>query len=250
MKIAILSDIHSNTFALEAVLHDAEKHGVEQMLNLGDIFYGPIAPKATYDLLMAHDIVTISGNQDRQIYEATREEIDANPTMQFVIEDLGDAPCIWLQSLPFDNQLNSEIYMCHGTPDDDKTYLLEQVETGRPRLRHDLEISALLHGQSSMVIACGHTHIPRTVMLASGQVIVNPGSVGLPAYTDDEPVVHSMENYSPHACYAIIEKSNNGWIVQQIKVPYDYRQAALEARKRRREDWVHFLTTGRGLEPV
>lgn len=245
MKIAVLSDIHSNVFALEAVLHDAEKRGVELMLNLGDILYGPIAPKATYDLLMKYDCVTVRGNQDRQIYESTREEIDANPTMRFILDDLGDAPLAWLQSLPFDKQLNDEIYLCHGTPADDLQYLLEDVETGRPRLRSDSEITALLHGQSSRAVMCGHTHIPRSVTTESGQLIVNPGSVGLPAYTDDEPVIHSMENYSPHASYAIIEEHGTGWTVQQIKISYDHQKAAAEAGKRHREDWVHFLTTGR-----
>jgi len=71
MKIAALSDIHSNVFALAAVLTDVKKRGVDVVVNLGDILYGSIEPKATYDLLMQHDIITISGNQDRQIHEAT-----------------------------------------------------------------------------------------------------------------------------------------------------------------------------------
>ena len=79
-------------------------------------------------------------------------------------------------------------------------------------------------------------------------MIINPGSVGLPAYTDDEPIMHSMENYSPHASYAVLEKSRMGWTIQQIKVPYDYQRAAEKAQEQRRADWVHFLSTGRGLE--
>ena len=98
------------------------------------------------------------------------------------------------------------------------------------------------------MIICGHTHIPRTVKIASGQLIINPGSVGLPAYTDDEPVIHSMENYCPHASYAVLEKGKTGWTVQQIKVSYDYQEAVKKAKERQREDWGHFLSTGRGLE--
>jgi len=247
MRIATLSDIHSNVFALEAVIYDAKKRGAELMLNLGDILYGPIAPKATFDLLRDHKFVTIRGNQDRQIYEATQEEIDSNPTMHFILDDLGQTPLDWMRSLPFDNQLSDDIYICHGTPANDLTYLLENVKTGYARLRSDSEIMALLNGQSSNLIICGHTHIPRTVTLKSGQLIVNPGSVGLPAYTDDEPVSHYMENFSPHASYAVLEKSKAGWTVQHIKVPYDFQQAAEEAKKRQREDWVHFLITGKGL---
>jgi len=81
----------------------------------------------------------------------------------------------------------------------------------------------------------------------SGQLIANPGSIGLPAYTDDEPVVHSMESYCPHASYAILEKSSVGWTIQHIKVPYEFQCASEESKKRQREDWAHFLRTGRRL---
>lgn len=74
MKIAAFSDIHSNVFALEAVIGDVKKRGVKLILNLGDILYGPIAPKATYDMLKEQDFITVRGNQDRQIYHASHEE--------------------------------------------------------------------------------------------------------------------------------------------------------------------------------
>jgi predicted phosphodiesterase len=247
MKFAVLSDIHSNVFALEAVIADVKKHSVDLMVNLGDILYGPIAPRATYDLLMQHDIVTICGNQDRQIFEAMKEEITSNPTMHFIVNDLGTEPIDWMKSLPFDVQLSDDVYLCHGTPNDDLIYLLENVELGYPRLRSDDEIIKRLNGQESKLVCCGHTHIPRTVRLTSGQVIVNPGSVGLQAYTDDQPVVHSMENYNPMASYAIIEKAVDSWKVEHINVPYDVKSAVAECVKRDRMDWVRFLTIGRSI---
>ncbi|MGF1694037.1 metallophosphoesterase family protein, partial [Photobacterium kagoshimensis] len=81
-KFAILSDIHSNIFALEAVVKDARAKGFTDFVNLGDILYGPIAPRQTYEYLQSLGAITISGNQDRQIYEATEAEIESNPTMQ------------------------------------------------------------------------------------------------------------------------------------------------------------------------
>ena len=247
MKIAVLSDIHSNVFALEAVIADAKKRGVEQKLNLGDILYGPIAPRSTYELLNEHDFFTIRGNQDRQIYEASCAEIDSNPTLQFILNDLGEEPIRWMKSLPFDFQLNDEIYMCHGSPTNDLEYLLENIETGFPILRSDREIVASLNGQTSKIVLCGHTHIPRTVKITSGQMVINPGSVGLPAYTDDEPILHSMENYCSHASYTIIESNKTGCAIQQIKVSYNHQKAAKMAKEQQRDDWWHFLSTGRGL---
>lgn len=247
MKIALLSDIHSNVFALEAVIKDVKKHSVDTMINLGDILYGAIAPKATYDLLMEYDFITISGNQDRDIVEATATQIDTNPTMQFILDDLGSEPIDWMKSLPFDKQLNDDVYLCHGTPTSDLIYLLEDVSKGYAQLRSDDEITDLLHGQKTSLVCCGHTHTPRTISLNSRQTIVNPGSVGLPAYIDDQPVVHSMENFSNHASYSIVEKIKDSWNIQNIKVPYDFKAAANECRKRSRHDWAHFLTTGRKL---
>ncbi|ERL54551.1 metallophosphoesterase family protein [Psychrobacter aquaticus] len=86
--IAAISDIHSNVFALEAVMADIKNRDVDQVVNLGDILYGPIAPKATYKLLMTYrdDIVTICGNQDRQIYEATEADIAANATLDLIVK--------------------------------------------------------------------------------------------------------------------------------------------------------------------
>ncbi len=245
MRIAILSDIHSNVFALEAVLADIELQQVDQLVNLGDILYGPIAPKATYNLLQQHDFITICGNQDRQIFQATAQEIASSPTMEFIVKDLGQAPLAWMQSLPFDQQLNDEVYLCHGTPNNDLIYLLEDISSGAAILRDDAQIIELLGQQRSSLILCGRTHTPRAVKLSTNQLIVNPGSVGLQAYTDDEPVVHSMENYSPHANYAIVEQTNHGWIVEQRRVPYDVTAAVEACKLRDRHDWIHFLTTGR-----
>lgn len=251
MKIALVSDIHSNVFALTAVIEDIRKRDVDVSVNLGDILYGPIAPQATYDLLMKHDFITISGNQDRQIYESSIKEIECNPTLQFILDDVNEDALNWLKHLPFDHQLTNEVYLCHGSPTSDLIYLLENVEEGQPVLRRDEDILGLLAGQKSAVICCGHTHISRAVSLNSGQIVVNPGSVGLQAYTDEVPVIHSMENFNSYAAYAIIEKQSSSpssaWNVQFIKVPYDVESAVKASQLRKREDWAHFLRTGRKL---
>ena len=245
MKIAVLADIHGNVFALEAVLADAEKKGATQLLNLGDVLYGPLAPRATYEMLRGLDAVTISGNQDRQIVEAAEQPTRSNAAMEFVLSELGASPVAWLESLPFDHLFSDAIYLCHGSPTDDMEYLLENIEKGHPLVREDGEILGALGGQTAPLILCGHTHLPRVVALSSGQLVVNPGSVGLPAYADDAPVAHAMQTFSPHASYAILESGPSGWTVQQLKVPYDYEKAAHLALQNQREDWAFALQTGR-----
>lgn len=245
MKIAVLSDIHSNVFALEAVLADIKSRSVDLCVNLGDILYGPIAPKETYELLMQHELITISGNQDRQIVEATDVEISANSTLAFIYEDIDKQALQWLDSLPFDMQLTDQIYMCHGAPNNDLVYLLEDIASGHPTLREDEDIISLLSEQKSELILCGHTHTPRSVYTSTKQLIVNSGSVGLQAYYDDVPLPHSMQTGCPHACYALIERSQDGWQVEHIKLPYNHKRAAKLAEKRGRLDWVYALMRGR-----
>lgn len=127
---AILSDIHSNVYALRAVVEHAKRLGIGQFINLGDILYGPIAPQQTFQYLQSLNTITICGNQDRQIFQATQNDIDANPTMQFIWQQLSQEAMAWMQALPFDYQIGDDIYVCHGTPSDDLEYLLEDASHG------------------------------------------------------------------------------------------------------------------------
>ena len=240
-RIALLADIHANVWALEAVLADVRKQSVDVLWNLGDILHGALKPRATYDLLRSTDIaLTIRGNQDRELYEPSTD-----PRVEWMLRDLGPEPIEWLRGLPATAGFEDEVLLCHGSPTDDLCYLLEDVTSGRPQVRDEGEIARLLAGAAQPVIVCGHTHIPRLVRLANGQTIVNPGSVGLAACSDVTPVPHAMENYSPDASYAILEKTEPGWDVTFRNVPYDTREASRRAAELGRSDWAYQIATGR-----
>jgi len=162
-----------------------------------------------------------------------------------VINDLGEEPIQWLDTLPPTAIFEEEVFLCHGTPASDETYLLEDVASGRPMIRPESEILRLVKGVRHPVLVCGHTHIPRLVSLANGQMIVNPGSVGLPAYSDAAPVPHGMETYSPHASYSILTKTGATWDVSFQKVAYDYEPASQCAASLGRNDWARAIATGR-----
>lgn len=70
MKIAIISDIHGNLLALQAVLADIARQDVDQTVNLGDSLSGLLQPAQTADLLMAQSFPTIKGNHERQLLAA------------------------------------------------------------------------------------------------------------------------------------------------------------------------------------
>jgi predicted phosphodiesterase len=245
-RLAILADIHANLWALEAVLDHAKSRGIDTFLNLGDTLYGPLKPRATYDRLLREKVLlTIQGNQDRMIYEATARDVTSIPTLSYVIRDLGEEPIQWLHELPRTAALNEDVYLCHGTPNSDLAYLLEDIMDGLPQVRSEGAIRELLQGISHPVVLCGHTHIPRVVELSSGQLIVNPGSIGVQAYDDVEPVRYRMQTFSPHACYGILEQGAHGWNVSLERVAYDHMAAAEHARQMGRDDWAQGIATGR-----
>jgi putative phosphoesterase len=241
-RIAIIADIHANVWALNAVLSDIRRERVDVLVNLGDVLYGPLAPLATFERLQSEKVVlTVRGNQDRQIYDGSFN----SSTLNFVIQDLGEEAISWLKGLPETAVFEDEIFLCHGTPSSDETYLLEDVSSGRAVLKPEEEIVRLVGGVRYPVILCGHSHLPRLVSLAGGQIILNPGSVGLPAYSDELPVPHVMETYSPHASYAILTRTATGWDVAFQKVAYDFERASQVATERGREDWAKSIATGR-----
>lgn len=247
MQLGILADIHGNSRALEAVLDDAARRGVRQFVDLGDVLYGPMEPRRTWEILKSVNLAAqVSGNQDRFVRDATAGTRAGNPTVDFVVNDLGEEPIAWLRMLPQTAVVAGEILLCHGSPSSDTTYLLEDVSGGRPQVRPEADILKDLGDDVNWsVILCGHTHVPRLVQLRNGPLILNPGSIGLPAYDDDAPVPHFMETFSPHASYAVLEKFAQGWTASFHRVPYDWHAAAQRARELDRPDWARGIEFGR-----
>lgn len=243
-KIAVLSDIHANIWALEAVLEDIHTRGIATMINLGDTLYGPLAPGDTFERLRDVEMISVSGNQDRLIVDTPSAETADHPTLASVREALPAAALTWLRRMPAQTVFNEEVFICHGVPGSDRIYMLEDVATGRPMLRTPEAIASLLEGVDLPVILCGHSHLPRLVQLPDGRLVINPGSVGLPAYADEKPLPHRMENHAPHARYAVIEKTVSGWNAEFITRAYPWPQAVTAANQQGRPDWARSLATG------
>ncbi|MEM1161499.1 MAG: metallophosphoesterase family protein [Pseudomonadota bacterium] len=243
MRFAAVADIHGNCLALEAVLADIAAQGIADVVNLGDLVSGPLEAARTADLLTTQDFLTIRGNHDRWLVEQDPGEMgvsDAAAHAELTPEHLA-----WIRSLPATAVFKDEVYLCHGTPASDTTYWLETVDaeariTRSPRTT----VEEAAQGIAQSLILCGHTHIPRAVRLADGRMIVNPGSVGCPAYDDDRPVFHVMEAGTPDASYAILERTNGRWGVEFRLVPYDHMAAAHMAEGRGRPEWARGLATG------
>lgn len=242
MKIAAISDIHGNLGALDAVLADIERRGVDVIVNLGDILSGALQPCETADRLMALGLPTIKGNHERQVLAGDPARMGPSDRMAHAL--LRPDQRAWIASLPETLWLSDDVLLVHGTPDSDLTYFLEVVTESGCRPATKGEVACLAGNTNATLILCGHTHLPRTIQLDDGPLIVNPGSVGLQAYEDDRPFPHRMETGSPHARYAIVERTASGWSAELLSVAYDWDAAAALAEMNGRMDWVHPLKTG------
>jgi len=245
MRIAVLADIHGNLRALEAVQRDLREQAPDLVVNLGDHVSGPLQSAATADALMNERYINIRGNHDRQLLDRPPEAM--GPSDRAAHFQLSDRHREWLQLLPATYTLDPDILLCHGSPRDDLEYLLEDVRADGVHLASSAEIAQRLGDTSAGLVLCGHTHVPRLVTLANGIRIVNPGSVGLPAYDDALPCVHYMETGSPHARYALLDHVGKHWRISLVAIEYDWHAASEDALVNNRPDWAHALATGYAL---
>ncbi|MGV3490802.1 MAG: metallophosphoesterase family protein [Devosia sp.] len=232
MKIAVISDIHGNRLALEAVLDDIVRQGVDATFNLGDLVAGPMEPNWVLDILMDIDIPTVRGNHERALIDNPPEKlgkVDRFAQLQMEARHRG-----WINALPPTLSILDDIFLCHGTPTSDEETWLDGWWDGRKSVSPDhATVAAKAEGFDYPVLLCGHTHIPRAVRLRDGRLIVNPGSVGL-----------QVNHGSPDARYATIELRGGKYYASFHAVPYDHFAAARQAEANGFPQWREALVTG------
>lgn len=213
MRIAVLSDLHANAQALEAVMNDVVNQQCEHVFCLGDLTLAGPQPKEVTDYVMAQNTWTvIQGNTDKMIAQYGPEVIDffnaQYPVMANAISDdvlaLGDTHRAYLADLPPQLSLDIEgcsVLLVHGSPRANN----EDILPGMP-----LEIiEEIIEGTREKLILCGHTHIPCAYQTNRGQTVVNAGSVGRPMTKE------------PMACYAVADFSQESFEVRHRFVKYD-----------------------------
>jgi predicted phosphodiesterase len=244
MRFAAIADIHGNKLALEAVIADIGSMGIRDIVNLGDHLSGPLVPPGTADVLMESQILSIQGDQDRILVDLSHSSPALSDRNDF--KQLSRRHFDWLASLPSTMLYRDEVFLCHGTPKDDATHWLEVVsDAGRLQKRPIEQVASYATGVKASLLLCGHTHLPEIACLPSGQIVVNVGSVGCPGYEVKKPVAYKVEAGTPHACYAIFEKTRQNWTVTFRYVPYDHAAMAKMAEANGLRAWASALRTGR-----
>jgi len=226
MRYLILSDIHSNVEALDAVLTAAPRERFDRLLVLGDMVGYGADPNAVVDRVrqLAPDAV-IRGNHDKVsagVEPAEGFNAAARLAAQWTFEQLSADSRDYLTSLPTGPLVVDDLVeICHGSPDDEDEYIFEPVDA----------VEAL-RGTQKNVCFFGHTHVQVGYWLsASGfdmivtpddpeveivlqpdrRYLINPGSVGQPRDGD------------PRAAFATYDSETR--TVTLYRVPYDVAAA-------------------------
>ncbi len=242
MRFAVLSDIHGNRSALEAVLAVCDRLGVTDIVNLGDSLSGPFDPAGTADILMSLDLPTVCGNHDRMLLDPPENQ---GLWERWTVPHLTAEHLRWIEGLPEEVDWKG-VLLTHAAPGDDSENWLDHRGPAQRLIARDRgAVEARAQDLSARLTLTGHTHTPRVVRLSGDRLVVNPGSVGCPAYYDDrtDPVfIH--ETGAPDARFAVIEEANGNFEVALRTVPYDPAEMQARARGNGADTWAEALATG------
>ena len=228
MRIAVISDIHGNWHALEAVLADVANEGVDETWCLGDIVgYGP-QPNRCVAEAKEHSDICLLGNHDLAALgdvDLATFSPDAATSARWTIDVLEPEALEWLKSLEPKGE-RSGVELFHASPRDPVwEYVLSE-----PAVRAALEMT------TASLVLVGHSHIPIALRLSDGDALagglakggsdieigegrwlLNPGSVGQPRDGD------------PRAAYLLIDLETRN--AHFRRVPYDIAATQAEIRE-------------------
>lgn len=244
MRLAVIADVHGNVAALEAVLARLRREAIDLLVNLGDCASGPLWPAESVDLLRSATSLHVRGNHDRALGADSAEHLGASD--RFAWDRLSDDDRAWLAGLPGEIEPLAEVACFHASPGDDEAYLMEEVVGGHLVPRSAANVAIRLPQPRARLILCGHSHLPRLLHLPEGRIILNPGSVGCPAYHDATEPPHVSESGSPRARFAIVSMASQ-IDIQHHAIAYDWEAAAQQAERNGRRDWAHALRTGTSM---
>lgn len=231
MRYLVLSDIHANLEALDAVLEATEGTGCDEVLVLGDLVGYGADPNAVVERIRElRPRAVIRGNHDKVgagIEPSDAFNTVARAAIRWTYEALSDDNRDWLAELPTGPvAVDDLLEICHGTPFDEDMYVFD-----------DADVLRAMQASSRRLCLYGHTHVqvgyrlanqsltletadirrPLHVPIAHGHYLINPGSVGQPRDGD------------PRAGYAIYDATRQ--VVEIYRTPYPIEKAQARIRQ-------------------
>jgi putative phosphoesterase len=209
MKLALISDLHANVPALEAVLAEAERRAVDRVVCLGDaVDLGP-EPGRVIEMLRERQIDTLQGNHDA--FDGTA--VEPRVVWEWTGAQLSLEERAWLRALPprLDYEFEGVKLACvHGSPRSADEQILPT--TG------EAELSQMLAGESCDVLVCGHTHVQFERRLGP-RLVVNVGSVGMPFA--ESLLQPGVPRINPWSEFAVLHLSKGTARADLVQVDYD-----------------------------
>jgi putative phosphoesterase len=216
MRFAVISDVHSNLYALSSVLADISKKDVDFILCTGDtVGYSPF-PNEVIELLKRNKVISIQGNYDKAIgnkelicgcdYQEQHLIELAELSVAYTNNTISDNNREYLKNLPQELRIKGEklsILLVHGSP----------RRINEPLGEDSPELAEILENLPEDVLIIGHTHTPY-YRKVNNKHIINSGTVGKPA------------NGNPDSTYALVDIVKSTVDVAIVKVGYDVMGAA------------------------
>ncbi len=223
MKYAIISDIHGNLQALEAVLEDIKRRGIKKIFCLGDIVGYGANPKECLDLIRERGITCVRGNHDEAVLKESYSTFNhfARISLIWTRRKLREDDFKFLESLPLILE-HEDFVMVHSSLINpaDFDYLYEKDYENLNR-----NFSSLAQGKKLFI---GHTHKPFHINAQEnkGREIINAGSIGQP------------RDGNPKASYVIYHRGVLRRGIEIVRVEYDVEEAATRIRQEGLPDFL------------
>lgn len=227
MRVAVISDIHSNYKALEAFLAYIEDCRVDAVIGLGDYVTDCPYPERTLSLLhemeKKYPCHLLRGNREEYLLDNRRQDqgwhiSSPNGALYYTYRHMSGADLDWMEAMPSEAVLQlgdcPALTICHGAPG---------------AVRGNFQFDEVLKEQSmerleTRYLLGGHTH-HQEISRLYGKTYLNPGSLGLP-----------VDEQGRHAQFALMEGTSQGWEMELLTIGYDvegllkdFRESGIEA---------------------
>lgn len=179
MRVALVSDLHGNEIALDAVLADVARQGIDRIVCLGDTAALGPRPREVLGRLRELRCLCILGNHDafmldRELIHSYNDAPIIVQAVEWCRERLTTEDLTFIAgfvpNLGIELEGGARLFVFHGSP---KSHMQDLLCTTPPEV-----VDSMLEGHTATVMACGHTHI-QMLRQHKGTLLVNPGSVGL-----------------------------------------------------------------------
>lgn len=211
MKLGILSDIHGNLAALEAVLEDCQRQNLSSLICLGDVVGYGASPNECSELIRQQCNACVMGNHDSALAGITPMQFFnayARSAIEWSAGVIEDSHMTWLKSLPLTHSVADALFV-HATPKDPGAW--NYIHNPDEAAQH---FDVMSPGRTAFI---GHSHIPAHFSGPENRRIINVGSTGQP------------RDRNPQASYVVYDTDTGHF--QWCRVNYDVQKAAQKIRE-------------------